>query len=555
MERLVIEQDGVKVAEVDLTDARYDVGRSRDCAVRVNASDVSRQHVILERPGDGWQVQVVSSHDTKLDGTPLNAGDTAPFTPGSRLLLGKHTALRLAAPDEAAAPAVPPPEASEAVDGAAHTTMVAHADTARTGEGIPVAPADHAAANAEAEADAEAGAPPPDGDGPDHGATGMGIDATMMPGRPGEDGADDNEPKTMAFDGLQTQAVDAETLEKLRQKLRGERRRRLLPFILGGSVLIVGGGFGFAVWNHLHQKSVDPFFIRDASGEIVRQEHVFPVFDLALFGKGIYLLLPGVTDGAPNDQGNTLTTTACMRGDGSIRTRFTCLAEENPRFLRMTRAALLQEYMAGAGGDVVFSIPVASFEFLGKKGEPPGIPVDFVAYRNVTAASRGVVYLARTGAKRIVLQMETSEKDYDRIYPALKNPRSFFRVDHLLMERHWDPAGTEPITEQQARDYMDRCRQELGRLAPSVWIDIHRMLNNALRFAVEHNDRNVERVALEMLVALHDTEDRWFKSKRNDRETVLNRGDTREAIRIQEECKMVFATPDDVRFVESREWK
>ena len=364
-------------------------------------------------------------------------------------------------------------------------------------------------------------------------------------------------PATLAFDGMHTQMVDEETLAKLRDKLGKQSRRRSLPILGVLASLAVVGVIGFFGYRHFVKPEEDIPFPMDKKGNVIRMEHVFPVFDTRLSGKGVFLLLPGVADGVPDDKGNVLKMTVRMWGDRSIRMAVMCKAEENARFLAMTRDALLSDWIASAnvGGSLVFEAPTMAFQFVGKKTEPPGIPVDLVKYENTATSGRGVVYMVRTGMKRIILQMEVPEKDYEKLELALTSPKSYFRVDRTLMERHWEPSTEPTISSDQARDYIDRCRLELGRQAPSVWHDIYMMLTSVLRYASEKSDKEMERFALEMLVTLRDEQENWFRGKRNDRETALNRGEHKAAILLREECRMVFSSPDDIRFNETRDWK
>lgn len=72
--------------------AHHRIGRAPDCDLVLVGGEVSAEHATLRWVGDHWALRDLGSRNgTWVDGRRLNAGDSAPLTPGSTLAFGVRT--------------------------------------------------------------------------------------------------------------------------------------------------------------------------------------------------------------------------------------------------------------------------------------------------------------------------------------------------------------------------------------------------------------------------------------------------------------------------------
>jgi len=112
MWKLTIEDDEGKQTQLPLAHEEYGIGRSESNSIRLTDRNVSRNHAILKKNGQGWLLKDLQSYNgTYVNGVrvigeqPINGGDIVQLG-DYRLELADEVAA--AATGAAAAPAVPP---------------------------------------------------------------------------------------------------------------------------------------------------------------------------------------------------------------------------------------------------------------------------------------------------------------------------------------------------------------------------------------------------------------------------------------------------------------
>ncbi len=558
-----------------LTEGENIVGRSRACAVRVTAADVSGKHCKIIVAGQAIAVENLSQNGTLLDGQPIEYRML--IQPGQVLQLMAGVTLRLdrdaaATPAEAstqdpAATTLAPPLADSAATDEAETAEETRAmdptrlHAALKPKGGPVPAADQEASTVAPlpPFPAPGGAPfpeaPPTGD---HGlATGIGDfdpPAQLVPSYtpPTAEALSPGHPSTSEAGNtgtrfLETRMIRPEDLEALRAMERAKPRKRMIMLAAAGLGLLL---VVFLLWPKAPPPETTILWPLDKDGSSL--DHTLSE-GMGGFKEGGYLIyFPGGADWTREATTNGYAISTHIGRDFDVPYLLTLEEKEDDRFVQMTLQQVARDWMEVQLSDGGWNFDtLSSVQFFGIENGIPYLSVSYGVTKN--GEWYGTARITQVGTRRIVLRTDV---------PFSERARA---LDHILQEpclvpsiplirRHW--AGDTEQTTLEARPLLERLRTDLDRVAPATWSALTGNLKRACRKAYMTGDADSLKEAEAMLTQLRNKQVTWFNAQKIAREEALSRGNYERMQRIAELCKGVFATMDDLRYfvVRGEDW-
>ena len=533
--RLTITQGSGQGTVYDLKEGPNVLGRSRSTDIKLDAPDISRQHLVITVNGQDATVENLGRAGSALNGVPIEGA--VPLLSGAILTIGSKTEALFENPDQAPIPQSAPAPATEAtprIDETGVQPVVAPAEAKTDDTGVE-----------------NTGA----------GDTGVGVSPWQSPSSPisEEDtgggfaavpeasGSDANE--SVVEGGtqiMQTRLASQEEIELLKKQQVREGKIRLAMW---------GGGLGFLAllalifWPRQQKPEESLTWPKNSQGDYMDAFLPSPAFG-GYSSDGYDLAFPGGKGWKHHvDETGRVTIQTPIGRDQNVTMTLILTETDDKDELLKTRKQSLSEWMENIKqreGRWSFETPSGDL-FL---GDGNGIPCLTVPYhREDDQAWFGMALFFRYGARRIILRREVPAEERVRAEDMVLT-HFYIYPSSAFIRGHWEGGGEINATE--AEDQIQQVRLELEHVSPPTWPAIEALIMSALRKTAMAGDTEMNDEAARLLVRLRENQDRWFNAQKIAFFNAQAKGDTKQVNRITEICKGVFSDRSDQRYYEIR---
>ena len=540
MIRCIIYTDSEKTQESVLAPGEHIAGRSRSADIHLIQPDISGKHLKLEVRPDGVAAENLSSHGTRLNGSPLL--EKTEMKEGDRLALGKHIEIGfLLSGGDAPAPA-PEEDSSEAA------TLIPGAGPAPDLRG-PAPDSSETTATAPGETQTDPGEARTD---PGEMKTCIGKaqtdpgEATPAPGGepPAADGGSAGEGDAFKTDVMHTRLASMEEMNLLRNADRKRSTGKTFKYVL--AVLAAVALLVALYVLKSPQKELVLSWPVDAEG------HAAGAFtDPGTGGHkagGFSLAYPslGSRTQVKTDKEKVSVFTRCGR-DGSVPLRIFFLRKRSPAFLNQERREVLSGLLAGLQTENKrWSLSQISDVFF--IGSENGLPCLSVEYRREAEGRSwyGEILFFRTGSEAFVRLAEIPASERARGQSFISNT-PFLKFSPAYLQCHWE-GDREYRYDGDPGVMMDEISRHLSKQAPFEWARTYLLLQRVLMESTRNSSAALERNALNQLRRLRAMQTIWYNGQKIQYNTAKLSGDRHKENAVMELCKTVFSSPDDLRY-------
>lgn len=530
--RLTITKGAGEGTVFDLKEGTNTLGRSRSVDMKLDAPDISRQHLVITVTEDEVVAENLGRAGSALNGVPIDG--TVTLISGATLTIGSSTEVLFENPNQPLEPVSSPvteapPKADETGINAGFTTPGVEMEAAR----------------AEATGVEATGA----------GATGVDASPWQSPVDTGAGfAAPPSDSPADAFDSvveggtqiMQTRLASQEEIELLKKQQQKESKMR---------VAMWGGGLGFLAllalifWPRQEKPEESLTWPKTPAGDYMDAFLPSPVFGSYAEG-GYDLVFPGAEGWRHDvDEAGKVTVQAPIGRDKNVIMTLILTETEDKNELLKTQQESLRDWMESIKqqeGRWSFETPSGDL-FL---GDGNGIPCLTVPYhREDDQAWFGMALFFRYGARRIILRREVPAEERVRAEDMVLN-HFYIYPSSACIRGHWEGGGE--INSADAGDQIQQVRMELEHVSPPTWPAIEALLMSALRKTAMAGETKMNEEAARLLTRLRENQDRWFNAQKIAFFNAQAKGDMKQVNRITEICKGVFSDRSDQRYYEIR---
>lgn len=515
-----------------LSDGEIILGRSKQCSIRLDAPDISRQHARLLVMPDRVVVDNLSQHGTSVDDAAVV--EEMRLRVDQTLRLGKKTALLLSeTPGDGEIIEIEVAPLPDALPGS--ITLAGTAEvTAGAGATDESAWVDRL--------DIADGATGVLG-GEDASGTGSASENELATGwaemTGAGDEAEDEEGKTRE---LHTRQGSLEEIEMMKAALRRRTRARIFG-VLGAVVLLII--LAAALWPRPPEPEVIIEWPADAAGTYLEKIVATPI-------EGLSIVCPGDDVQTQEDASGGMVIHTRIGRDRDVDLVLFLDTLEDRRLAAESRADALKRWKARMeeGSDKWgFGAPLTIPIFIGPES---GIPIIFLDYTRIGGGREwaGRARLLRLGSQLVVLRTEVDQRERSRADDMLSY--TYLEANLDLVRGYWEGNGEESSKPLAA--LVAQARRELKRDVPVLWVQNRRLLAQVLRESVAQGDTAAHDWAMTELRRLSQRQSEWYNAKFLALIRAENVADEAEIERIVNACQKVFSDPDDQRFNTIRNW-
>ncbi|MDT8389382.1 MAG: FHA domain-containing protein [Lentisphaeria bacterium] len=526
--RLTITKGAGEGTVFDLKEGTNTLGRSRSVDIKLDAPDISRQHLVITVTGEDAVAENLGRAGSALNGVPID--QPVSLMSGAKLTIGLSTEALFENPRESRLSPPPvvidePPSTDETGIQSGFTPPEEEIDA--TGVG-----------------DTGMDTPPWRPPAPEPAAQGTGMGFTYFPSDSSGDVFD-----SVVEGGtqiMQTRLASQEEIELLKRQQQKEGKIRLAMW---------GGGLGFLAllalifWPRQEKPEDMLTWPKGAEGDYMDAFLPSPVFGSYAEG-GYDLVFPGAKGWQHHtDEAGRLTVRTPIGRDQNVTMTLILTETEDKNELIKTRKDSLSDWMEAikqTEGRWSFETPSGDL-FLGGGNGIPCITVPY--HREDDQAWFGMALFFRYGSRRIVLRREVPAEERVRAEDMVLN-RFYVYPSPACVRGHWEGGGD--IGSADPADQIQQVRIELEQASPPTWPAIETLIMSALRKTAMADDTKMNEEAARLLTRLRENQDRWFNAQKIAFFNAQAKGDLKQVNRITEICKGVFSDRSDQRYYEIR---
>ncbi|MBQ9502625.1 MAG: FHA domain-containing protein [Lentisphaeria bacterium] len=509
MIRYIVYISRERVHEGELLPGEHIAGRSHSADIRLSEPDISGRHLKLEVVGGEAFAENLSSHGTRRKGEPLT--ERVRLEDGDILQLGGKLEIHF----EISAPQAP--SGSEM-----KTVIPGQEDPQSPGEATRVP-----AASPAGDAPREVSAPAPEGE-------------TVKEPSPDASGASD----VVKTDVMHTRLASMEEMEQLRHADRKRSTGKMFRYVVG-----VVAAFGALIFFYtLKSEPPEPNLTwpKDRDGNFLGAftdpgsgGHASGGFSLAypsIKGKTSVRTAPG-----------QITVTTRIGRDASVPLRILFVERRSEKFLHMTRQAVFSSMLRELQKqEQHWSLSqISDVFFIGSENGIPCLSVEF--RREADRGSWfGEILFFRTGDRAYLRLAEAPVSERARAQNFISGT-PLVKFSQKYIHEHWE-GDPEYRGGADSSAMMDEVAKSLSKQVPFEWTGSCRLLRRVLMNSLKTGDQRLKNDALAQLRRLRSMQTVWYNGKKISFSAAGLNDDRQQENAIWELCKMVFSSPDDLRY-------
>ena len=493
-----------RVQEGELLPGEHVAGRSHSADIHLSEPDISGRHLKLEVVGGEAFAENLSSHGTRRGNEPLT--ERIRLEDGDVLRLGGKLEMHFEissekAPSDSEMKTVIP--GRDEPQSAAEQTRIPPASPA--GNGPEMAP--EAEENTAAEASAD-----PDG--------------------------------IVKTDVMHTRLASMEEMEQLRHADRKRSTGKMFRYVIGAAAAFAALILFYTIKSEPPEPKLT--WPKDRNGNFLGAfsdpgsgGHGAGGFSLA------YPSIKGKTS-VKASPGRIAVTTRIGR-DASVPLRILFVEKRSEKFLHMTRKAVFSSMLQDLQKqEQHWSLSQISEVFF--IGSENGIPCLSVEFRREADRESwfGEILFFRTGDRAFLRLAEAPVAERARAQNFISGT-PLLKFSQKYIHEHWE-GDPEYKGGADSGSMMDEVARSLSKQVPFEWTGSCRLLRHTLMNSLKTGDRRLEKDALAQLRRLRSMQTVWYNGKKISFSAAGLNNDRRQENAIWELCKMVFSSPDDLRY-------
>jgi len=233
--------------------------------------------------------------------------------------------------------------------------------------------------------------------------------------------------------------------------------------------------------------------------------------------------------------------------DASVPLRILFVEKRSEKFLHMTRQAVFSSMLRDLQKqEQHWSLSqISDVFFIGSENGIPCLSVEFRREADKESWS-GEILFFRTGDRAYLRLAEAPVAERARAQNFISGT-PLVKFSQKYIHEHWE-GDPEYKGNANSSAMMDEVAKSLSKQVPFEWTGNCRLLRHVLMNSLKTGDRRLESDALAQLRRLRSMQTVWYNGKKISFSAAGLNNDRQQENAIWELCKMVFSSPDDLRY-------